>query len=197
MVYEQALRENPADSEVTRRCAELALELERFTDAEHHLKILLDQVANESTTPASTADMADVEDLMGQCYVKMAQYMDAERFFKQVLEHDPHRVACYDRLARLRRVVLRRNEAADRTINRDGAKSNPKSGLAYLYRWRYAGEFTPPADAGDLTKAVELAARGSRRAFGRREPPATRSAMRLRPVSTSRRGSSCIRKTPS
>ena len=68
----------------------------------------------------------------------------------------PGRVACYDRLARLRRTELRRNEAADGTIKEMVAK-NPKAGRAYIYRWRYAREFSPPADAKDIQKALELA----------------------------------------
>ena len=34
---------------------------------------------------------------------------------------------------------------------------NPKSGLAYIYRWRYFQEFTPPADNNDIQKGLELA----------------------------------------
>ena len=34
---------------------------------------------------------------------------------------------------------------------------NPEAGRSYLYRWRYKREFSPPADARDLEKALELA----------------------------------------
>ena len=55
----------------------------------------------------------------------------------------PGRVSCYDQLARLRRNELRRIESADRTIKEMVAK-NPKAGRAYIYRWRYFHEFSPP-----------------------------------------------------
>ena len=49
----------------------------------------------------------------------------------------PSGVACYDRLARLRRNQLRRTDDADGTIKEMVAK-NPKAARAYLYRWRYS-----------------------------------------------------------
>ncbi len=158
MVLEQALQHDPGDLKVLRRCAELALErgLDRFVDAEHHLKNLLDHVQQKSQDQPALAEMADVEDLLGQCNVGLARYAEAEEWFAQALKHDAHRVACYDRLARLRRTSLRKLNEADRTIGEMVAK-NPKSGEAYLFRWRYARDFAPPAAAADLTKAVELA----------------------------------------
>ena len=73
-----------------------------------------------------------------------------------MLEHDPGQVSCYDRLARLRRTELRQIESADNTIKEMVAK-NPKSGLAYINRWRYVHDFTPPADDNDIRRASELA----------------------------------------
>ena len=75
------------------------------------------------------------------------------------LKHDPARVSCYDRLARLLRAGWRgcgHNEAADVTIKEMVAK-NPEAGLAYIYRWRYAHEFAPPADAADIRTGLKLA----------------------------------------
>ena len=48
------------------------------------------------------------------------------------------------------------NEAADGTVKEMVAK-NPKAGRAYIYRWRYAREFSPPPDASDIQKALKLA----------------------------------------
>ncbi len=86
----------------------------------------------------------------------MTRYQEAEKQFVRALEHDPGRVSCYDRLARLRRIELRQIEPADNTIKEMVAK-NPKSGLAYINRWRYVHEFAPPADDKDIRKGVELA----------------------------------------
>ncbi|HKI17046.1 MAG TPA: tetratricopeptide repeat protein, partial [Isosphaeraceae bacterium] len=65
-------------------------------------------------------------------------------------------MSCYDRLARLLRTDLRRNQDADATIKKMVA-NNPKAGRAYLYRWRYTREFLASADANDIQKALALA----------------------------------------
>jgi cellulose synthase operon protein C len=158
LVHEEAFRYNPADSKLERRCAELALELGRYGDAyrhfqphfQRHLKGLLEK------GQAAGAELAELEDLLGQCARGLTHYEEAESLFKQALEHDPHRVDCYDRLARLRRADLRRIEVADGTIKEMIVK-NPDSGRACIYRWRYTREFAPPADAGDLAKGLKLA----------------------------------------
>jgi len=156
LVHEEALRYNGGDGKLERRCADLALELQRYKDAQRHLTNLL-----EKGQPA-IAERAELEDFLGQCEQGLAHYEGDERvkgaaeWYKQAIEHDPGRVACYDRLARLYRGELRRNEAADGTIREMIAK-NPKAGLAYTYRWRYARDFAPPADANDIQKALKLA----------------------------------------
>jgi cellulose synthase operon protein C len=150
LVHEEALRYNRGDRKLERRCADLALELQRYKDAQRHLTNLL-----ENGQPG-IAERAELEDLLGQCDQGLARYEGAEKWFRQAIEHDPRRVACYDRLAWLRRSELRRNEAADGTIREMIAK-NPEAGLAYTNRWRYARRFAPPADANDIQKALELA----------------------------------------
>ena len=150
LVHEGALRYNAGDVKLERRCVDLALELGRYSDALRHLSRLL-----EAGGPTD-AERAELEDLAGQCEAGMARYEEAERRFLRALGHDPRRVACYERLARLRRVELRRIEAADGTI-REMVVKNPKSGLAYIGRWRYARDFSPPADAKDIEKGLELA----------------------------------------
>ena len=155
LVYEQALRYNAGDAKLERRCADLAFELGRYSDAERHL-ILLDKSTKSSQGQPAVADMAEIEDLLGRCERGLSRYEAAEKLFLQALEHDPGRLACYDRLARLRRNELRRIEPADRTIEEMIAK-NPKAGRAYIYHWRYRREFGPAPDPADLTKALEFA----------------------------------------
>jgi len=166
LVHEQALRHNPGDLKLERRCAELALELAqfnndvgRYNDAERRLMSLIEKVPRDSQGQPVAAELAELEDLLGQCDRERSRFEDAEKWFVQALQHDAGRVTCYDRLARLRRLRLGRlrpGEAADGTIQEMVAK-NPKVGLAYIYRWRYAQEFLPPADANDIRKALELA----------------------------------------
>ena len=138
---------------------ELSLEMGRFSDAQRFLKNLNKKITRDSRGEPAAADramLADFEDLQGQCDVGQARFDDAERHFDKALEHDPGRIPCFDRLARLQRSKLRRNESADGTVKEMVAK-NPNAGRSYLYRWRYHLEFSPPADASDLQKALELA----------------------------------------
>ncbi len=156
LVHEEALRYNPGDSELERRCADLALELGRYNEAQRHLANLLENAQQDSQGQPAAAAQAELEDLLGQCSRGLTLYDDAEKWFDKSVQHDPGRLACYDRLARLRRTELRRIEAADGTI-RDMVAKNPQAGRAYIYRWRYAQEFAPPAQAGDIQKALKLA----------------------------------------
>ncbi len=154
-----ALRASPAKEPrrpgaQTPSCADLALELGRYYDAQQRLLSLLAKVpADSQGQPAA----AELEELLGRCSQGLAQYEEAERWFLRALEHDPHRVSGYDRLARLRRADLWRTEAGDGTI-RDMVEANPEAGRAYLYRWRYAREFGPSRlIRQDLAVALRLA----------------------------------------
>ncbi len=138
LVHEQALQHNPGDRELERHCVTLALErgLRRYSDAKNHLGRLIDGVSNDSQGQPSAsqrAEMAELEELQGQCDQGLTRYGDAENWFVKAIEHDPARVSCYDRLARLRRNELRRIGEADGTIDQMVAK-NHKSGRAHLYK---------------------------------------------------------------
>ena len=133
------------------------MELGRFGDAQRLLSELLDEVLADSKRPSAVNERAELEDLLGQCVYGLGKHQEAEQWFVRAIEHDPHRVDSYDRLAQLRRRDLRQEELAASTI-RDLIAKNPRSGRAYVYRWRYAREFAPPADARDLAKGLELAA---------------------------------------
>ena len=76
--------------------------------------------------------------------------------FGEAISRDPTRLFCYVQLALLNRKELHKEaRGADDVIDRMVA-SNPKSGLAYLHRFRYLSEFRPPAPESDLTQAIEL-----------------------------------------
>ena len=165
LVHEQALQYNPGDLKLVRRSAELAMELARsgneprwYDVAQRHLANLIEELSRNSPAQPVAGDLADVEDLLGQCNTKLSRFAEAEKWFLLSLQHDPARVACYDRLARLRREQagrLRKYEVADATIEEMVAK-NPKAGLAYVYRWRYAQDFLESGDSSDVWKAVQL-----------------------------------------
>jgi tetratricopeptide (TPR) repeat protein len=156
LVHQEALRHNPDDRLLERQCAKLAVEVGRHGDARRLLTHLLDGIPQEPEDRAEAAERAELEELLGQCDRAMARYEDAESWLVLAIQHDPGRIDCYDQLARLRRVDLRRNEAADETIREMIAKNNG-SGRAYNYRWRYARAYAPPADPGDISRALKLA----------------------------------------
>jgi len=156
LVYDQAVELNLGDAQLARRCADLALELGRYSDARRLLTNLVENVASDAQGQPAASELAELEDLLGQCDRALTRFEEAEKRFDQALQHDPGRVSCFDRLARLLRTDLRRKGAADDKIQEMVAK-NPKVGLAYLYRFRYFNEFSRPAAASDLQQALKLA----------------------------------------
>jgi tetratricopeptide (TPR) repeat protein len=164
LLYEQALRHNPGDLKLERRCADIALELGRYRDAQGHLTKVMEtkfpsgsQGQPAATGRAGLAELAELEDLLGQCEHGLNQLEQAQGKFGDAIKHDPRRVSCYDRMARLYRADLRKIDAADRMINEMVAQ-NSKAGLAHAYRWRYADEFLKSAAATDIQKAIKSAA---------------------------------------
>ncbi|MHB1556390.1 MAG: tetratricopeptide repeat protein, partial [Isosphaeraceae bacterium] len=112
LVFEQALRRRPTDRNLKRRCAELAMELGRDGDARR----LLNELLERAETDAEARERAELEDLLGQCEESLGKNEDARRSFARAIEHDPHRVDAFDRLARLLRAKLRQDEQADAAI---------------------------------------------------------------------------------
>src|SRR5271157_3129796 len=152
LVNEEALRKNPDDRKLERRCAELAIELERHNDARRHLIHLNDAIQAD---PEKAAEAAELEDLLGQCDQSESNFDEAERHYRKSIALDPTRVVTFDRLARLLRQDMKQPEAADRAIE-EMLKANPKSALAHVNRWRYRREFGPAADGSDIAQALKL-----------------------------------------
>jgi predicted Zn-dependent protease len=155
LVHEEALRHHPADPPLQRRCAELALELERYSDARRYLQLLHQRAPRDSY--GAPAD-AELEDLLGQCdrgEGGEAGYAEAERWFRQAVAHDPGHIASYDHRARMLRKDLQQPEEADRVIEAM-VKVNPRSARAYLARWHYRRDFRLAPDARDLQQALQL-----------------------------------------
>src|SRR5271157_2471678 len=162
LVYEEALRYNPSDPVLERRCADLALELrpERTADAKRHLKVLLTRAAEklEKGTEVSSAamELAELKELEGKCLLLESDFEAAANAYNEAISYDPTRLLCYVQRARLDRYELRKDpKDADDEIEWMVA-NNPESGLAHLYRFRYLSEFRPPAPDSDLKKALEL-----------------------------------------
>jgi tetratricopeptide (TPR) repeat protein len=148
-VYEQVLRRQPGRAEVRRGLVRLALELDRLGDAQAHLAVLM----------RAAPDDAALEVALGRCQEADKDYAHASRTFARSIQHDPHQVDAYVRLARLLRLRLGRPEEADQVID-SLVEANGESFRAYLGRGRYCQEFGPlDAAARDLARAQELAPR--------------------------------------
>ena len=163
LVFEEALRHNPDDATLERRCVDLAMELrpQRTKDAKRHLAVLLSLYAEKAKQGSASADatreLAELKELEGQCLFLEGEFAAAANAFSDATRYDPTRLACYVHRARLLRGELQKNaKDSNDEIDRMVA-NNPKSGVAYLYRFRYASEFQPPAADGDFSKALSLA----------------------------------------
>lgn len=153
-VFEEAVRRNPDDRELERRCAEIAMDprIFRHEDAIRHLERLHGPI---KTDAEHRVEAAALEDLLGQCHETLKKFDQAFEFYTESIKHDPSRVATYDRLARLRREAMKRPDLADETIERMRT-ANPESAQALVLRYRYRKEFGPSADEKDVSRALEL-----------------------------------------
>ena len=152
LVCEEALRKNPDDRRLERRCAELAMELERPGDARRHLERLENAIQAD---PAKAGETAELEDLLGQCDRSETKFAEAEQHYRKAISLDPTRVPTFDRLARLLRHDLKNPEAADRVIE-GMLERQSQEALAHVLRWRYQREFGPAAAPADIAQALEL-----------------------------------------
>jgi len=162
LVYEEALRYNPGDPSLERRCVDLALELlpARTADAKRHLRALLTLNALKLKKDAEASDaareLAELKEIEGKCLLLESDFEAAANAYKDSITSDPTRLACYVQRARIFRNELHKApKDADDEVERMIA-NNPESGLAHLYRFRYTSEFRPPAADSDLKKALEL-----------------------------------------
>ena len=167
LVYEEALRYNPGDPALERRCVDLALELrpERTADAKRHLKALLTRAAEklEQGTEVSSAamELAELKELEGKCLLLESDFEAAANAYNEAISYDPTRLICYVQRARLDRNELHKDpKDADAEIEWMVA-NNPESGPAHLDRFRYLSGFRPPAPDSDLKKALELSPENS------------------------------------
>jgi cellulose synthase operon protein C len=152
LTYGQALRFNSEDRKLMRRTAEMAIELERHDDALRYLKQLLTMIEDD---PKATPETAELEHLLGQCQQAKSNFDEAERLYRQSIEHDPTRTVTFDRLARLLRQDMRKPDIADREIEAMMA-ANAGSASAHVIRYRYRREFGPAADKNDIARALQL-----------------------------------------
>ena len=153
LALERALRLDPDRDDVRRKAVEVAMRpgLRRYTDAEAHLKILL----------AEEPEDAGLHALMGRALEGNKDYREAVDAYREALEHDPHRVETYVRLAALYRNRLDDPEAADRAMDAEGegegiVANNPGAARAYLERGLYRAQHEIDGADADSARALEL-----------------------------------------
>jgi tetratricopeptide (TPR) repeat protein len=154
LLHEEALRHNHEDRALERKCADLALELARFSDARQHLEVLYQKAPKNARGEANDPV---IEDLFGQCDQGESKFGEAEKWFRKAIDHDRGQAASYDRLARMLRGDVRppQPDAADKLIA-EMVRNGLNSPRAYLSRWRYDRDFRQAANPLDIKKALAL-----------------------------------------
>jgi tetratricopeptide (TPR) repeat protein len=166
LVLNSVLRREPERRDVGRRAAHIALDLQRFQDAQEALEKLRKPVPDDR----------EVEQLLARCQEGKGNYKEARKCLENAIKLSPTQIENYERLASLlrnhaeelteateetRAQVL---QLADRKMD-EMVAVNPKSFQAYLARARYrkacasSGETALPSQeiAGDLERARLLA----------------------------------------
>ncbi len=153
LVLERALRLEPGRDDVRRRAVEVAMrpELERYTDAEAHLKVL----------KAKEPEDAELSLLMGRALEGNGDYREAVDAYRETLERDPSRIDAYTRLAALYRDHLNDAAAADRLMDAQGTAEgvvakNTGSARAFLERGLYRAQHGIEGADLDIGRALEL-----------------------------------------
>jgi tetratricopeptide (TPR) repeat protein len=155
LIHEQALGHNEGNLKLERKCADLALELERYSDAKRHVTKLLEAIPKNSRDHLVITEMAELEDMMAQCEQGSLNPEQAEEWYRRSITRDPSRVAGYQHLSSLLR-SNRKEADADKVVEAMIA-ANPKSGQALVTRWRYRRSYGLDADANDIARALNLA----------------------------------------
>ncbi len=111
-----------------RLVVDLAMKLEDYSDAIFHLMYLVES--------ASDDQLAELEDLIGQCHAKSKKIDSAAEYFEKSITRAPDRIETYRRFADFLRDEGKSPRNADELMDRM-VLANPKSSKAYLERGRY------------------------------------------------------------
>src|SRR5262249_8298075 len=138
LVLDEVLRREPERQDVRRQAARLALDLQRFADAQDHLEKLRN----------SPPDDAELERLLARCHEGKRNYKEAKKCLENAILLAPKEIENYEHLAHLLRsrideLLQRRDETrsdllklADLTMDAMVA-GNQDTFKAYLARARY------------------------------------------------------------
>jgi tetratricopeptide (TPR) repeat protein len=169
LIHQQALRHNPGDRTLERKCVDLALEFRELhvNEAKLHLDALLGKFLVDATgsspnlndvPQADCSECAELVELYGDCRRLESRFEDASNCYQAAITGDPSRVQAYFKRAGLYRNELRREPGAADEVILKMVASNPKSAMAYLNRFEYDSEFRPTeVKESDLQQALRLA----------------------------------------
>jgi tetratricopeptide (TPR) repeat protein len=144
--FEEVLRRQPTRHEVRRQLVLLALELERFQDAQNHAQILL----------KFFPDDGDLKRALGRCQEANHEYAAAAKWYEQSIEHQPRQVEGYVRFAALLHRHLDQAGRAD-SIMDTLVRENGDSAAALLARGLYRKDHGSLEDAvRDIERARQL-----------------------------------------
>src|SRR5262249_10136734 len=129
LVFDQVLRLEPERTDVRRRLVALAMDLQRYQEAEEHLGILL---------KASPQD-PELEELLGRCYEANKDWKNASEHYQKAKKIAPARISSYAALARVSRQLDQTNKAANEVMD-ELVKNNPNSFRAFVMRALYRKE---------------------------------------------------------
>ena len=145
-LYERVLREAPQREDIRRKLADLALRLNRHSDAQIHVRALLDKSPNESA----------LWEKLGVCQIAQNKLDDARTSFEKAVAADSHNIAACERLVdllvRLMNLPDEARDCLDKMV-----RANPQTADAYLVRARYwRGREKNAECQNDLQRALEI-----------------------------------------
>ncbi len=147
LTLEQVVRQAPDRTEVRRRAAELAMDLQRYAEAEEHFKTLVTTSPNDGDPGLQ----------LGRCLEARERYGEAAECYAAAANRAPKLVEAYTLRANLLRRQLNRPQEADRVMD-ELVRRNDGDFRAYLARGRYRAEFaTRELAMKDVEKARTLA----------------------------------------
>lgn len=145
-LYERVLREAPQREDVRQKLADLALRLNRFGDAQIHIRAMLDKSPNDS----------GLWERLGRCQVALNKLDDARTSFEKAIAADAQNIrACellVDLLVNQLNLPDEGREWLDKLV-----RANPRKPEAYLARARYWKSIDKETDCQrDLERALEI-----------------------------------------
>jgi tetratricopeptide (TPR) repeat protein len=135
-VFEDVLRLDPTRREARRELVDVAMAIQRFSDAAVHLEALLRTSPNEPK----------LLELFGRCQEETLEPIKAITSYRRAIELDPKQISTYQLLADLLRRELEHNQEAD-ALMQALVESNPDSLEARLSYGNYLRKSNQPDKA--------------------------------------------------